>query len=122
MNPLVESKSDAGEKVEVRLQAVLALLSGEPADDVQARFNISRSSLCEYKRRALDAMREALKDQKRGPHHPHNRLTEEEEASVKMMCERHPTLSSYQVKELLGEMRQLRELFSECETGSNCRA
>lgn len=96
-------ESDAGEKTVVRLQAVLALLAGESADDVQARFGISHSRLYEYKRRALEAMREALKDQKRGPHHPHNRLSEEKEAAVKMVCERRPTLSSYRVKERLGK-------------------
>jgi transposase len=94
--------SDAGEKAEVRLQAVLALLSGESTKEVQGRFNISRSNLYSYKRRALEAMREVLKDKKRGPHHPYNRLSEEQEESVKVVCQRHPTFSSYQVKEQMG--------------------
>lgn len=109
MNSVIESQnhlshgSDAGGKTEVRFQAVLALLSGESVEKVQARFNLSRSSLYEYKHRALAAMREALKDKRRGPRHPHNRLTEEKEESIRSVCERHPTLSSYQVKEQIGE-------------------
>jgi putative transposase len=99
---LVSHGNDAGEKAEVRFQAVLALLSGESAGEVQPRFNISRSSLYAYKRRALKAMREALKDKKCGPHHPYNRLSEEQEKSVKAVCQRHPTFSSYQIKEQMG--------------------
>lgn len=109
MNPLIEFEddlshgTDACDKAEVRLQAVLALFSGEPAEEVQARFHISRSSLYEYKDRALAAMRDALKDKRRGPRQPHNRLAEEKEQSIRSVCERHPTLSSYQVKEQIGE-------------------
>ncbi|HET9530146.1 MAG TPA: DDE-type integrase/transposase/recombinase [Blastocatellia bacterium] len=109
MNAVVESEDhlsdegDAGEKVEVRLQAVLALLSGESFAEVQARFKVSRSSLYEYKNRALAAMRAALRDKRRGPRHPHNRLSEEKEGAIRSVCERHPTLSSYQVKEQIGE-------------------
>jgi transposase len=109
MNAVVESEDhlsderDAGEKVEVRLQAVLALLSGESVAEVQARFKVSRSSLYEYKHRALAAMRAALKDKRRGPRHPHNRLPEEKEGAIRAVCERHPTLSSYQVKQQMGE-------------------
>jgi transposase InsO family protein len=47
-------------------------------------------------------MREALKDKKRGPHHPYNHLSEVQEESVKVACQRHPTFSSYQVKEQMG--------------------
>src|ERR1044071_7683956 len=92
----------AGEQADARLQAVLALLSGEPIEEVQVRFDLSRSSLYTYRRRALEAMREALKEKKRGPRRPHNRLSEEREESVRRVCERHPTFSSYQVKEQMG--------------------
>jgi putative transposase len=85
-----------------RLRAVLALLKGETVVQVSARFGISRSSLYGYKRRALAAMREALKDKRGGPHRPHNRTPAEKEQSIRSVCERHPTLSSYQVKERLG--------------------
>lgn len=98
----LSQRRDIGEKAEVRLQAVLALLSGESAEEVRARFNISRSSLYCYKGRALEAMRDTLKDKKRGPHHPHNRLSEEKEEAVKVVCQRYPTFSSYQVKEQMG--------------------
>ena len=89
-------------KEELRLQAVFALFKGETAAQVSARFGISRSSLFDYKRRALAAMTEALKGKRRGPRHPRNRLPAEKEQSIRSVCERHPTLSSYQVKEQLG--------------------
>lgn len=88
-------------KEELRLRAVLALLKGETVAQVSAQFGISRSSLFEYKRRALAAMGETLKDKRRGPRHPRNRLPAEKEQSIRSVCERHPTLSSYQVKEQL---------------------
>ena len=89
-------------KVEHRRQAVLALLAGDAIEAVQARFGLSRSSLFVYKRRALHAMYEALKDKRCGPRHPHNHLASAKEAAIRTVCERHPTLSSYQVKERLG--------------------
>jgi hypothetical protein len=90
------------QKGERRRQAVLALLAGDAIAEVQARFGFSRSSLFAYKRRALQAMHEALKDKRCGPRHPHNRLALATEAAVRAVYERHPTLSSYQVKEQLG--------------------
>lgn len=87
----------------LRLRAVLALFKGESVAQVSAQFGISRSSLYEYKRRALVAMREVLKDRRRGPRRPRNRLPAEKEQSIREVCERHPTISSYQVKERLGE-------------------
>ncbi len=54
-------------KEELRLQAVLALFRGETVAQVSAQFSISRSTLFDYKRRALSAMREKLKDKRRGP-------------------------------------------------------
>jgi transposase InsO family protein/transposase len=89
-------------KEEQRLQAVLALFTGQTVTQVSAQYGISRSSLFDYKRRALAAMRETLKDKRHGPRRPGNRLPVEKEQSVRSVCERHPTLSSYQVKEQLG--------------------
>jgi putative transposase len=89
-------------KEELRLRAVLALFKGETAAQVSARFGISRSSLFDYRRRTLAAMRETLKDKRRGPRCPRNRISVEKEHAVRSVCERHPTLSSYQVKEKLG--------------------
>ena len=89
-------------KEELRLRAVLALFKGDTVVQVSARFGISRSSLFDYQRRAVAAMREALKDKRRGPRRPHNRTPAEKEQAVRSVCERHPTLSSYQVKERLG--------------------
>jgi transposase len=101
MNQEEESTTDKN-KSSKRLQAVLAIPGGEPVAQVCAKFSISRSSLYNYKGRALKAMIETLQDKKSRPHHPHNRLSEEKEKSIRMVCERHPTLSSYQIKEQLG--------------------
>jgi transposase InsO family protein len=90
-------------KDERRLKALLALFKGQAVAQVSAQYGISRSSLFDYKRRALAAMSEALKDKRRGPQHPGNRLPAEKEQSVRSICERRPTLSSYQVKEQLGK-------------------
>jgi Winged helix-turn helix len=87
---------------EHRLQAVLALLSGEQASDVSARFGICRSDLYKFRTRALTAMREALKDHPPGPKRPYNRLSEAREQQVIASCQRYPTQSSYQVQEKLG--------------------
>jgi hypothetical protein len=46
-------------------------------------------------------MRDAMKDQRRGPHRPANRLPEETEQRIKFVAQRSPTLSSYQVSESL---------------------
>jgi len=81
---------------------MLALFKGQTVAQVSAQFGISRSSLFDYKRRALVAMHETLKDKRHGPQPPGNRLPVEKEQSVGSVCERHPTLSSYQVKEQLG--------------------
>jgi transposase InsO family protein len=90
-------------KEELSLQAMLTLFKGQTIAQVSAQFGISRSSLYTYKRRAITAMREALKDKRRGPRHPANRLPVDKEQSIRAVCERHPTLSSYQVKEQLGK-------------------
>jgi putative transposase len=42
-------------------------------------------------------MRDAVKDRRRGPHRPANRLPEEKEQRIKVLSQRSPTLSSYQV-------------------------
>jgi transposase InsO family protein len=89
-------------KEERRVQAVLALLKGEHAPCVSARFGINRSDLYKFRKRALDAMRHALADQPRGPKRPHNRLGSEKEQKVVALCQRHPTHSSYQVRGKLG--------------------
>ncbi len=85
-----------------RLQAVLALFRGEKASDVSTSFGICRSDLYKLRTRALVAIREALKDHTRGPKQAHNRLAAEREQKVVSVCQRHPTDSSYQVREKLG--------------------
>jgi putative transposase len=89
------------EKEERRLLAVLALLRGEPAAQVCQQYSICHSDLYKFRRRALAAMRDALKDQRRGPQRPSNRLPEEKERRIKVLSQSSPTLSSYQVSESL---------------------
>jgi transposase-like protein len=57
-------------KEEQRLLSVLALLKGEAAAQVCQQYNICRSDLYKFRRRALAAMRSAVKDQRRGPRRP----------------------------------------------------
>jgi transposase-like protein len=91
----------SGEKEERRLLAVLALLRGETAAQVCKQYNICRSDLYKFRRRALAAMRKAMKDQRRGPRHPSNRLPGEQEQRIRVLSQRSPTLSSYQVERAL---------------------
>jgi transposase InsO family protein len=88
-------------KEEQRLQAVLALFNGQSVAQVCQYYNICRSDLYKYRRRALAAMLSAMKDQQRGPKHPSNRLPEEKEQIIKVLSQRNPTLSSYQVNKSL---------------------
>ena len=87
---------------EDRLQAVLALFRGEKASDVSTSFGLCRSDLYKLRTRALAAMREALKDHHRGPKRSYNRLGDDQEQQIIAACQRHPTLSSYQVRQRLG--------------------
>jgi transposase InsO family protein len=90
------------DKVEIRFQAVLTMLKGEPVSQITTQFGICRSDLYKFRGRALKAMRYALCDHPRGPKNPHNRLCKAKEENVKSACERHPTLSSYKINEKLG--------------------
>jgi hypothetical protein len=46
-------------------------------------------------------MRDALNDQKRGPRPPHNRLAADKEEAIRIVCVRHPTLNSYEIRHQL---------------------
>jgi transposase-like protein len=81
---------------EHRLQAVLALLGGEPVPDVTARFGMGRSILYKWRRRALTALQGALTDYRPGPQRPANRLTPAEETPLVELAQRHPTWSAAQ--------------------------
>jgi len=81
---------------------MLALLRGERATKVSRKFRIGRSDIYKFCRRALDAMRDALADHRRGPKRPHNRLSPEQEQKVVSLCQRYPTASSYQLHQRLG--------------------
>src|SRR5947209_1299499 len=86
-----------GDKKERRVGAVLALLRGEPASQVCQQYSICRSDLYKFRRRALAAVRDAVKDRRRGPRRPSNRLHEEKERQIRVVAQRSPTLSSYQI-------------------------
>jgi transposase InsO family protein len=88
-------------KCQLRVQAVLALFRGEAVVQVSTQYQICRSDLYKFHRRALEAMREALNDEKRGPRTPHNRLSANQEEAIRHVCERYPTLSSYEVRDQL---------------------
>jgi hypothetical protein len=87
---------------EHRLQAVLALLRGEQASDVSASSGICRSDLYKFRTRALTAIREALSNHPRGPKRPANRISDEREQQIMVVCQRHPTGSSSHVQQKLG--------------------
>jgi hypothetical protein len=79
-----ETESPAhNDRSSMRVQAVLALLRVEPAAQVSAQFGICRSGLYEFRRQALDAMREALSDEKKGPKTSHNRLDAQKEDAIR---------------------------------------
>ncbi len=90
------------DKKKCRFGAVVALLKGRPVSKIITEFGICRSDLYKFRKRALMAMQEALSDYPRGPKIPHNRLSKEKERPIKLMCQRHPTLSSCKIKEKLG--------------------
>ncbi len=82
---------------EHRLQAVLALLGGEPVPQVTARFGMGRSILYKWRHRALQALQRALTDHRLGPQCPHNRLSPEREQPLVELAQRHPTWSAAQI-------------------------
>jgi hypothetical protein len=87
---------------ECRVQGVLALFRGASVAEVSTQYRMGRGNLYKFRARALVAMREALRDRPRGPKRPHNRLDPHREEGVVAFCQRHPTLSSYQVHQRLG--------------------
>jgi Helix-turn-helix domain len=86
-----------------RLEAVLALLRGEPGQQVAERFRMTRSDLYKFRARALQALRYALLDQPRGPKRPHNRLAADREEAVMQSLHQHPTWSARQLHEYSGD-------------------
>jgi transposase InsO family protein len=85
-----------------RVQAVLALFRGEPVAQVSRQYRMCRSDVYKFRRRALTALHHIFDDQPRGPKRPHNHLDAEREQQVVALCQRSPTLSSYQVGHRLG--------------------
>ena len=81
-----------------RLQAVLALLGGEPLPDVTVRFGMGRSILYKWRRRALTALQGALTDHRPGPQCPANRLSPAQEHALVELAQRHPTWSAAQIQ------------------------
>lgn len=85
-----------------RIHAVLDLLRGDPVAHVSARYRIGRSTLYKFRRRALAAIRDAMKDMPRGPKRPHNHVSDDWEQKTISLCELRPTLSSYRIADRLG--------------------
>src|SRR2546428_1429144 len=82
------------DKAERRLQAVLALLQGQPVTYVQHQYHVCRSELYKFKRRALAALRAAVADHKKRPRTPANKLSVEKEEQPRTGCQRYPMWSS----------------------------
>jgi transposase len=99
---MTENGKTLDEKEERRLRAVLAMLQGQPATQVQQHYRLCRSGLYKFKRRALMAMRTVLADQRKGPRIPANKLSMEKEQQLQAVCGRYPTWSSYQVHRHVG--------------------
>jgi transposase InsO family protein len=85
-----------------RVRAVLTLFRGESVANVSAQYQMGRSALCKFRKRALTAIHQALADRRQGPLRSHNRLAADTEARVVALCQRHPTLSSYAVHRRCG--------------------
>src|SRR5215475_4694384 len=80
-----------------RLQAILALLGGEPVPEVTARFGMGRSILYKWRHRALTALQGALTDHRPGPQCPANRLSPAQAQPLGELAQRHPTWSAAQI-------------------------
>ena len=63
-------------------------------------FNISRSCLYKFKKRALLAMRDALKDHPRGA--KRKEMTKQDKKIISM-CKRYPALSSYEIQKRVSD-------------------
>jgi transposase InsO family protein len=87
---------------EHRLQAVLALLGGEPVPDVTARFGMGRSILYQWRHRALTARQGALTDHRLGPQCPAHRLSPAQAHPLVELAQRHPTWSAAQIRAQAG--------------------
>lgn len=85
-----------------RVQAVLALLRGEPIEQVSAHYGLCRSTLYKFRQRAQRAIEQALEDKPRGPRQPHNRLDEGKERTLVSLCQRHSTSSARRIAKKFG--------------------
>ena len=90
------------QKEKRRFQAVLAMLEGQPLSDITKEYGICRSNLYRFRKRALKAMRNAMRDLPRGPRVAHNRIPRATEEQIKQECERYPTMSSYKINKKAG--------------------
>jgi transposase InsO family protein len=85
-----------------RVQAVLALLRGEPLKQVAERSRICRSDLYKFRRLAYAAIEQAVGEKPRGPKRPHNHLEERKEHSLITLCQRYSTSSARQIAKKFG--------------------
>ncbi len=80
----------------------MALFRGEDVAEVSAQYQIGRSNLYKFRRRALTAIEQALAARRRGPGRAHNHVATDSEAQVVDVCKRHPNWSSYAVHRRCG--------------------
>jgi transposase InsO family protein len=90
------------DKQSQRVHAVLALLRGDPVEQVSARYRICRSTLYKFRRRAQMAIEQALRDKPRGPRRPSNRVEEGKERTLLTLCQRYATFSARHVARKFG--------------------
>lgn len=91
-------------KIEIRLQAVFAMLKGESIKLVSERFGVCRVTLYQLRRRAINAVRRQIENPIERKTLAHNHLPADKENKAAGLCERHPTLSSYQISRKLQQL------------------
>ncbi|MDQ6785393.1 MAG: DDE-type integrase/transposase/recombinase [Acidobacteriota bacterium] len=103
-NDVAISKQTKDNKTEFRLQAVFEMLKGKSVKSVSERFGICRSTLYQLHRRAIIVVRREIENPIERKTPAHNRLPLDEENKAVRLCERHPTLSSYQISRKLQQL------------------
>lgn len=88
-------------KTEIRGQAVFAMLKGESIKLVSERFGVCRGTLYQLRRRVINAVCREIENPNERKTLAQNRLPADKENKAVRLCERYPTLSSYQISRKL---------------------
>jgi transposase InsO family protein len=91
-------------KIDIRVQAVFAMLKGESIKLVSERFGVCRNTLYQLRRRVINAVCREIENPIERKTLAHNRLPADKENKAVRLCERHPTLSSYQISRKLQQL------------------